>query len=202
MRTHGKLCMVMYHLELRQFPHVARVFNLDLDELQSRFLIPWGRGTMIDHDDRRWAPERTKLKVLEGPELQAAEMGMGRGWARASATGQDVTDLLLEQSRRGAQARPEIEALKEAIVGVASGEISFQDVVALAAAGHPAWRVSEQLELSEQAVWEMLHQGRLEIVTDGGWVTADQWLPIVMSWATWIGEREPAMRLRVPASPA
>ena len=69
-------------------------------------------------------------------------------------------------------------------------------------AGHPAWRVSEQLELSEQAVWEMLHQGRLEIVTDGGWVTADQWLPIVMSWATWIGEREPAMRLRVPASPA
>ena len=33
--------------------------------------------------------------------------------------------------------------------------------MALAAAAHPQWRASQQLELAEQAVWEMLHQGRL-----------------------------------------
>lgn len=43
----------VFHLELRQFPHVARVFNLDRAELDARFLSPWVRGKMIDQDDRR-----------------------------------------------------------------------------------------------------------------------------------------------------
>ena len=127
----------MYHLELRQFPHVARVFNLTRDELEARFVRPWVGGAMIDHDDRRWAPERSRLKILEGPEPQADELGLGRGWASATRTGTDVTDAVIAQARRGAEARPEVEALKVAIGEVAGTPLGFQDVMALAAAAHP-----------------------------------------------------------------
>ena len=34
-------------------------------------------------------------------------------------------------------------------------------MIALAAAAQPQWRASEQLRLAEQAVWELLHQGRV-----------------------------------------
>ncbi len=127
----------MYHLELRQFPHVMRVFNLSRDELEIRFVRPWVGGTIIEHDDRRWAPERSRLKILEGPELRADELGMGRGWASATRTGSDVTDAVIAQARRGAEARPELETLKGAIAEVAATALGFQDVMALAAAAHP-----------------------------------------------------------------
>ena len=74
----------MYHLELRQFPHVSRVFNLTRDDLERQFVRPWVAGVIIEHDDRRWAPERSRLKILEGPELRQDELGMGRGWATAA----------------------------------------------------------------------------------------------------------------------
>ena len=31
----------VFHVELRQFPHVARVFNLSREELDARFARPW-----------------------------------------------------------------------------------------------------------------------------------------------------------------
>ena len=64
----------MYHLELRQFPHVSRVFNLTRDDLERQFVRPWVAGVIIEHDDRRWAPERSRLKILEGPELRQDEL--------------------------------------------------------------------------------------------------------------------------------
>ena len=100
----------MFHVELRQFPHVARVFNLSRDELESRFVRPWVGGTIIEHEDRRWAPERSRLRILEGRQLRPDEMGMGRGWATASKSAADVTDAVLAEARRGAEARPEVEA--------------------------------------------------------------------------------------------
>jgi len=177
----------MYHLELRQFPHVARVFNLDRRQLDTRFVAPWVGGTMIEHDDRRWAPERARLKILEGPELAPDEIGLGRGWANATKRCQDVTSTVLAEAERGARARPELEALKGAILEVAVEPISFEDVMALAAAAHPQWRASEQLALAEQAVWEMLHQGRLSMTAGGRTVARERWQPIVLSWATWSG---------------
>lgn len=188
----------MYHLELRQFPHVARVFNLTRDELEARFVRPWVGGVMIEHDDRRWAPERSKLKILEGPELRPDEMGMGRGWAAAARSGTDVTDAVIAQARRGAEARPEVEALKDAIAEVASRSLGFQDVVALAAAAHPHWRASQQLELAEQAVWEMLHQGSLAMTVGGDVVARERWQPVVLSWATWAGVTTEPFRLQTP----
>jgi hypothetical protein len=186
----------MYHLELRQFPHVARVFNLTRDELEAKFVRPWVGGEMIEHDDRRWAPERSKLKILEGPELRADDLGLGRGWASASRSGTDVTDALIAQARRGAEARPEVEALKDAITEVAATPLGFQDVMALAAAAHPNWRASQQLELAEQAVWEMLHQNRLAMMVGAAPVARERWQPVVLSWATWAGVTTEPFRLQ------
>jgi hypothetical protein len=189
----------MYHLELRQFPHVTRVFNLSRDELEARFVAPWVGGTIIEHDDRRWVPERTKLKILEGPELRVDELGMGRGWASASKSSADVTDALIAEARRGAEARPEVEALKHAVEEVATNPIGFQDVMALAAAAHPTWRASDQLALAEQTVWEMLHQERLAMSAGGTPVARERWHPVVLSWATWAGTSAEPFRLQAPA---
>jgi hypothetical protein len=188
----------MYHLELRQFPHVSRIFNLSREELEVRFVRPWVGGTIVEHDDRRWAPERSRLKILEGPELRADELGMGRGWATATKSCADVTEALIAEARRGAEARPEVETLKGAIREVAATPIMFQDVMALAAAGHPNWRASEQLALAEQAVWEMLHQARLTITARGETVPREGWQAVVLSWATWAGAGEELFRLQAP----
>jgi hypothetical protein len=178
----------VFHIELRQFPHVARAFNLSREELDGRFLAPWVGGTIIEHDDRRWSPERSHLKIFEGPQLRPDEIGMGRGWASVIKTSKEVTEALIAQARRGAQARPEVEALKVAIEEVAAHPITFKDVMALAAAGHPHWRTSEQLALAEQGVWEMLHQSRLTMLAAGEPVPRERWQPIVLSWATWTGD--------------
>lgn len=188
-----------YHLELRQFPHVARAFNLEREALDIRFLRPWVAGSIIDYEERRWSPDRTKLTVLEGPPLAPDELGMGRGWANANRTGADVTAEVIAEVERGARARPELEALKDAVAEVASGRLGFQDVMALAAAAQPHWRASEQLGLAEQAVWEMLHQGRLEMLTGTEAVDRDRWQSFVLSWATWAGTSEPTVSLRAPA---
>ena len=188
----------MYHMELRQFPHVARVFNLTRDELDARFVRPWMGGAIIDHEDRRWAPERSKLRILEGPALRPDELGMGRGWASAARSGTDVTETVIAPARRGAEARPEVEGLKVAIGEVAVTPLGFQDVVALAAAAHPHWRASQQLELAEQAVWEMLHQGHLVMTVGGDAVARQRWQPVVLSWATWAGVTTEPFRLQSP----
>lgn len=184
----------MYHLELRQFPHVARAFNLTAEELHRRFVGPWVAGQVIEHDERRWVPERTRLTIVEGAQLRPDQLGLGRGWATATRSGTDVTEAVLAQARRGAEARPELDALKAAVAEVAVEPIGCADVLALAAAAHPGWRASEQLALAEQAVWEMLHQGRVEIVAQDGPVARERWQGIVLSWASWAGES--ALRLR------
>ncbi len=191
----------MYHLELRQFPHVARTFNLNREELDLRFVRPWAAGAMVEHAERRWSPERSRLTVLHGPELRPDELSMGRGWSAATKSSEDVTLALLAEARRGAEARPEVEALKHAVQEVAGGSIGFQDVIALAAAGHPLWRASEQLALAEQAVWEMLHQNRLTMLAGSEAVAPERWQAIVLSWASWTDGAPEAFRLQAPADP-
>ena len=175
----------VYHLELRQFPHVTRVFNLDRAELDARFLRPWIQGAMIDQDERRWAPERTRLKILEGPAVRPDELGLGRGWGAVTKDSEDVTDAVLAQAERGARARPEVEALKEQVAQAAGQVLNFGGVAALAGAAHPGWRASEQLSVAEQAVWELLHQERLTMLAGGEPVPREQWQEVVLRWSTW-----------------
>jgi hypothetical protein len=188
----------VYHLELRQFPHVARAFNLDREALDTRFLRPFAAGELIEYEDRRWGAEKTRLTVLEGPELDQADRGLGRGWAQATKRGRDVTEQVLAEINRGAEARPEVEALKDAIAEVARTRISFPDAVALAAAKQPLWRASEQLALAEQAVWEMLHQGRLRMCDGDDELSPDRWQPIVLRWSTWAAATGGSITLRAP----
>lgn len=192
--TRGSLAAV-YHLELRQFPHTARAFNLDRVTLDTRFLKPFVAGDPIDYEDRRWPPEKTKVTVLEGPVLEPAELGLGRGWGNATKRGEDVTKQVLAQIDRGADARPEVESLKDAVADVARVPIAFPDVVALAAAKQPLWRASEQLSLAEQAVWELLHQGRLQLREGDEAVERERWQPIVLRWSTWAGTTGAELRL-------
>ena len=189
----------VYHLELRQFPHTARVFNLERAELDARFVRPWVKGEMIDHDERRWAPERTKLKILLGPTVRLEELGLGRGWGQVTKDSEDVTDAVTAEAARGAQARPEVEALKEQIVQAAGQVFDFGAIAALAGVAHPGWRASEQLSLAEQAVWELLHQGRLTMLAGGEPVPRDGWQEVVLRWSTWAAAGEARYVLSVPA---
>jgi hypothetical protein len=68
--------------------------------------------------------------------------------------------------------------------------------MALAVAEYPLWRASERLALAEQAVWELLHQGGLEISGPQGLVEPARWQPIVISWSTWTDEGPDAFVLK------
>jgi hypothetical protein len=185
----------VYHLELRQFPHAARAFNLDRATLDTRFLKPFVAGEPIRYEDRTWPPEKTRVTVLEGPPLEQAELGLGRGWGNATIRGEDVTEQVLAEIDRGADARPEVELLKDAIAEVAEVPITFPDAVALAAARQPMWRASEQLSLAEQAVWELLYQGRLQMRDGDEAVEREQWQPLVLQWSIWAGTTGVELRL-------
>jgi hypothetical protein len=175
----------VFHLELRQFPHVARVFNLEREELDRRFVRPWVGGGSVDQEERRWSPDRARLTIYEAPELPLDEIGMGRGWATVGKTGHDVTADVLAEAQRGAQGRSTVEGFKAEIL--AAAPLSFGAVVELAAAQYPPWRASEHLALAEQAVWELLHQGGMTLRGPDGEVDADGWQPVVLSWSTWTG---------------
>jgi len=178
----------MFHLELRQFPHVARAFNLTREELDLRFARPWVGGEAVVHDDRRWSPERARLTILEGPELRVEEIGLGRGWATAGRSSRDVTDSVLAEAKRGAQGRPAVEGFKSELRVAAIRPLTFAEVVELAAAQYPAWRASECLALAEQAVWELLHQRGLTLAGPDGELEQHRWQAVVLAWSTWAGD--------------
>src|SRR5690242_12249984 len=158
--------MSVFHLELRQFPHVARVFNLSREELDARFARPWVSGTVIRHDDRRWAPERARLTIYEGPELRPDEIGMGRGWSTVGKTSREVTETVLAEAQRGAGADAAVQTFTARLRAEATTPVSFGEVVRLVAREYPHWRPSEQLAVAEQTVWEMLHRGGLTLTRD------------------------------------
>jgi hypothetical protein len=176
----------VFHVELRQFPHQARAFNLSREELDAQILEPWVTGAPIQLQDRRWTSEKAKLTVLEGAELRPDEIGMGRGWNNATKGGQDVTANLLEELRHSLQAPA--DELKQAIVAACSGSpIALAQVVAVAAAREPQRRPSELLGAAEQGVWELLHAGRLRLLRRGEEVPRERWQPVLLSWSSWTG---------------
>ncbi len=190
----------MFHIELRQFPHVARAFNLTADELERRFVRPWIRQEAIDLDDRRWSPDRATLTIYEAPELRRDQIGMGRGWANVTRSGEDVTEPVLGDA---VAPRSSVQLLKEEIESrCADDALSIADVRWLADERLPGRRVSERVAVAEQAVWELLHHGRLSMISAGNpddTLAADLWQPILLSWETW-SEAEPSVLLAAPAS--
>jgi hypothetical protein len=179
----------MFHVELRQFPNMAREFNLEAEDLQARIVRPWLAGRTVELGERKWAPERARLTIYEGPRLRPDELGMGRGWANATRGGEDVTARLLEQPRTAATGRdPELVQLKQSILDrCADRSIEIRETVELAGLLHAGVRASERLALAEQAVWELLHTGSLRLIRDGAQVDAGEWQPVLLAWGTWSG---------------
>jgi hypothetical protein len=176
----------MFHLELRQFPHVARVFNLSREELDARFARPWVSGAVIEQEEHKWAPDRARLTIYEGPELRPDEIGMGRGWSTVGKTSREVTETVLAEAQRGAEARSSITTFKAMLLTAAVTPMTFGEVVELASREYPLWRTSERLALAEQAIWEMLHQESLTLGGIDGPLARERWQPIMLSWSTWI----------------
>ncbi len=47
--------------------------------------------------DQEWDPRESSLQILEGPELSAPDLAMGRGWHNAERSAEDVTARLLDR---------------------------------------------------------------------------------------------------------
>jgi hypothetical protein len=175
----------VFHVELRQFPHQARAFNLTREELDARILERWVAGAVIELDDRRWSPERARLTIYEGPRLAPEDLGMGRGWGNVTRDGSEVTERLLAEV---AHPTPVAELKDELIALLADGPLPLTDVVALAAERYPRARVSECVALCEQAVWELLHVSEISLIREGAPVARGDWQATLLSWAAWRDE--------------
>lgn len=172
----------MFHAELRRFPHVARVFNLNREELQLRIVAPWVRGAAVKLEDRSFTPDRARLTIYEAPEVAAEERGLGRGWSTVTRDGENVTARLLEAAVKFV---PRASELKRALVE-SPDPVPLPDAVSLAGfAGRP----SERLAVAEQAVWELLHDGSVTLIRAGETepVPPEQWETLLLRWETWTG---------------
>jgi hypothetical protein len=85
---------VPFHIQIKRSFHVARAFNLSEGELRA-LLSPWSRGEEVELGDRRWVARESTVTVLEGPGLDAQQLGFGQGWQNAVRAGDDVTQALL-----------------------------------------------------------------------------------------------------------
>lgn len=159
----------MFHVELRQFPHVARSFNLSRDELETGILRPLAAGRPVRWDDQNWNPEKTKVSVYEGPELAVEDMGMGRGWGNVTKHGEDVTRRLLSEARQEVEAPPELEALKDAIASrAASRPIGYYELLGLAGDLAVDADANQRVGIAARAVWELLGEERIRLTGAGG----------------------------------
>jgi hypothetical protein len=90
----------VYHLELRQFPHVARRFNQSEQQVLA-LARPWVGEEWIEEAERKWNMNEATLTILEGPKLSMADLAMGRGWRNAQRRSEDVTERVLAAFRKG-----------------------------------------------------------------------------------------------------
>jgi hypothetical protein len=110
-----------FHVEISSgFRQRARAFNLDETKLRDTVLDPWMSGRPIALGDKEWEPRDCTLIVLEGPELDDTDLSMGRGWANAEKTGENVTRRLLDAA--SGPSKPAVAILAE--VGSAQADIT------------------------------------------------------------------------------
>jgi hypothetical protein len=172
----------VFHVELRQFPNVARAFNLSRDDLLSKIVRPWVSGVRVEWGDRRWDPEKGRIAIYEGRRLAPEEIGMGRGWANATRTGTEVTELMLEEAR----VPPALESFKAEVAELCAREpAALYRIAHLAAARHPQARASERLALAENAVWQLLHEDAVSLTRDGEALPREEWGQALLSWEAW-----------------
>jgi hypothetical protein len=189
----------VFHVELRRFPHVARAFNVSEDELRTRYVIPWVRGESISLNDRPWtADKKTRLTIYEAPAIAAEDRGLGRGWSTVTRRGQDVTASVLDDARKVIAPPISVGELKVSLLAaIERGPVTLGEAVALAGR---RGRASERLAVTEQAVWELLHDRRLVLMEGDGPVGNDRWESLLLAWEAWSDPRS-AIAIK-PAPPA
>jgi hypothetical protein len=154
----------VFHVELRQFPNSTRAFNLTREELDARILGPWVRGQAVELHERHWSPDRAKLEVYEGRALATEEIGLGRGWANVTRTGEAVTERVLGEARQSVRSPPDLERLKDELLACASARpVSMATVLDLASELRSELTANERVEFAARAIWELLQDGSLEL---------------------------------------
>ena len=154
------------------------------DELRTRYVIPWVRGVPISLSDRHWtADKKTRLTVYEGPPIAAEDRGLGRGWSSVTRAGEEVTARVLDDARKVTAPPMSLAELKVSLAAASDrGPVSLGEAVALAGR---RGRASERLAVTEQAVWELLHEGRVVLVDASGPVDSDRWESFLLAWESW-----------------
>ena len=155
----------MFHVELRQFPHLACAFNLSEAEL-SELVGPWAREQWIEFGERKWNPQQARMTVLDGPHLPVGDLAMGRGWRNAQHRSRDVTERVIAQARAAAQPAAVPTAPRDALA-------------AAAAAGHPGADVPSLLGPDPDALlqaWRLAAQRRPELPPSESLALAEQTL--------------------------
>jgi len=117
-----------FHIEVSSGLQRARSFNLSDEELQRTVLEPWLSGRPVLLGDRKWDPEESDLRILEGSELSNPELSFGQGWANAERGSEDVTRRIVEAAREQRGSAPGPAAL------VIETESAVQTVAELATA--------------------------------------------------------------------
>jgi hypothetical protein len=186
----------VFHVELRQFPHQTRAFNLTREELDEQIVKPWVAGEAIELNEYRWLPDRATLTVYEAPMLGVAEMGLGRGWQNVTRSGRDVTQKVLIEARDDDGQLPTAEDFKAEIAArSAAGAISISGLVELAGEWYPHSRVSERIAVCEGIVWELLHSVPVTLSRRGEAVPAYEWQDLLLTWPTWTDDGPDAVSL-------
>jgi hypothetical protein len=174
----------VFHVELRQFPHTTHALNLTEEELETRIVGPWVRRVPVEWGDRRWAPERAKLTIYEGEELRPEDIGMGRGWQNARRGAENVTARVLAKA-------DSVGPFKDAVC--ATTPVGLPTILAMSHERYPGRRVSERLALAEQAVWELLHDGKVTMVRGDEEVAREEWQTTLLTWSAWVDETQPVL---------
>lgn len=76
----------------------SHAFNLTPDEVYSRFVDPWERGTEIVAGGKVFDPQKGELHILEAPYLPPEEELLGAGWLKLMTIGREVTDSFIHSS--------------------------------------------------------------------------------------------------------
>lgn len=157
-----------YHLELNEYPHLARVHNVTEQRLHDEVVRPFVRNEIFEIGEHKWIPQRTKLTIIEWPEIPLNQLGLGRGWTTVLRRGKDVTAAVLGAARTEQVLAdglpPRAPGLENEILERSAAEpLSLPAVWRLAEIAAPDGSPGARLVLAENAVNELRLQGLVEL---------------------------------------
>lgn len=54
-------------------------------------IAPWLEDLPVELGEHEWPPAESKLKILEGPQLDGPDLAFGQGWSNAERASEEVT---------------------------------------------------------------------------------------------------------------